>query len=130
MLFRSAVPRGDWHIDCPQLTIGSSSTLTFTGGDIVTDGPISVNGSGALRVNCQAGTAGACLENPTDPSTLYMRSGDLVRNGDFEMRETTVSHAAGTLRTAGNSAITWTAPQHPASLIYDLLGWTARDEEN
>src|SRR3546814_12913600 len=114
MLFRSAVPRGDWHIDCPQLTIGSSSTLTFTGGDIVTDGPIPVNGSGALRVNCQAGTAGACLENPTDPSTLYMRSGDLVRNGDFEMRETCVDPAAGTSRTAGHSDTTREAPHHSA----------------
>jgi Flp pilus assembly protein TadG len=120
------VPRGNWYIDCPSgLTTGGS--LTFRGGDIVSDAGINLNGSGVLRINCDvASLATACPSNPTTVSTFYLRSGDLTRNGTLTLLETFVYLANGSVSLGGNTPFTWTAPDDPTTPFDDLLVWTEK----
>jgi hypothetical protein len=116
------VPAGDWFIDCGTQGLSTSSRVTFQGGNVVSDGPISAGGG--LRVNCAATSAASCPTDPTSPSILYLRSGDLVDNASLALRETMVYLGSGTARLAGNNEVTWTAPDDPAHRFDDLLLWT------
>lgn len=127
----TVVPTGDWYIDCGSSGISTNGTVTFQGGNIVSDGPITANGSGGLRVNCSDSdptdliAPATCPADPPAPSILYLRSGDLADSGDLDLRETMVYLASGKVTINGNHTINWTAPNDPAHRFDDLLVWTA-----
>jgi hypothetical protein len=116
------VPAGNWFINCGTQGLSTSKRVTFQGGNIVSDGPISAGGG--LRVNCDASAAASCPTDPASPSVLYVRSGDLLDNAPVELRETMVYLGNGTARLAGNNQVTWTAPDDPTHRFDDLLLWT------
>jgi hypothetical protein len=121
------VPAGNWFINCGTQGLSTSKRVTFQGGNVVSDGPISAGGG--LRVNCDAGAAATCPTDPTAPSTLYLRSGDLLDNAPVELRETMVYLGSGTARLAGNNQVTWTAPDDPTQPFDDLLLWTMSPDD-
>ena len=113
----TVVPRGNWYIDCPT-GLSTGGTLTFRGGNIVSDNAISVSGNGSLRVNCDvASSATACPSDPATTSTIFMRNGGISKSGNvsFTLLETFVYFANGTVTLSGDSKLTWTAPNDPAS---------------
>ncbi len=124
------VPAGDWYVNCGSAGISTNGSITFQGGDIVTDGPIRATGAGGIRINCtDANTSDnvappVCPLDPPSPTILYQRAGDLIRNGDLELHETFVYLAAGTIDMAGNAELVWTAPDDPNHPFDDLLVWT------
>src|SRR5581483_3080796 len=120
------VPRGDWYVDCPGGLV-SNNIITFRGGNIVSDGPITVTGSGKLRVNCDVAFAtDACPADPATTTIWYLRSGDLGNAGSVSVQlyETFVYVANGTVNLGGTGSLTWTAPDDPSSPFDDLLVWT------
>jgi Flp pilus assembly protein TadG len=119
------VAKGNWYVDCPS-GISTSATITFRGGNIVTDGPISVGGNGSLRVNCDVALSStACPTNPATTSTLYIRSGGLSKAGNVNLvlLETFVYLASGTVSLTGNGTLDWTSPDDSASAFNNLLFW-------
>jgi hypothetical protein len=122
----TVVPRGNWYIDCPS-GLSTSGTLTFRGGNIVSDNSISVSGNGTLRVNCDVASSGtACPSDPTTTTTLYLRNGGLSKSGNvtFTLLETFAYFANGSVDLSGDSQLDWTAPNDPSSPFDDLLMWT------
>ena len=128
----TVLPAGNWYIDCGSGGLTTNGSLTFQGGNIVSDGPITATGSGGLRVNCvdvnpsdnvAPGTCGGDGSTPA-PGVLYLRSGDLVDNGDLELRQTTVYLATGKVTINGTKKVYWTAPRDPTYRFDDLLVWT------
>jgi hypothetical protein len=124
------VPAGNWWVDCGSGGISTNKSITFQGGNIVSDGPIRATGAGGIRMNCadvntsdQIAPA-TCQNPPPDPSIYVQRSGDLIRNGDLELRETFVYLKSGTVDMAGDVKLTWTAPDDPSHPFDDLLVWT------
>lgn len=120
------VPRGNWYVDCPG-GLNISGTVTFRGGDIVSDGPMNLSGSANLRVNCDAASSTTnCPANPSTPTTFYIRNGGISKAGTvtLTMIETFVYLANGTIDLSGNAALTWTAPSDPTYPFDDLLFWT------
>jgi hypothetical protein len=118
------VPSGNWYIDCAG-GLSTNGTLTFRGGNIVSDGTINVTGNGTLRVNCDvANSTDPCPSNPASPSTVYIRSGGIPKAGNVSviMHETFVYFASGTVNLAGNATLDWTAPEDGP--FADLLMWT------
>lgn len=126
----TVVPTGNWYIDCGSSGLSTNGSITFQGGNIVSDGPITATGLGGLRVNCSDSDPTdliaplTCATDPPAPSILYLRSGDLVDNGDVELRETTVYLTSGAVTMSGNYAVKWTAPDDPTFKFDDLLVWT------
>ena len=126
----TVVPAGNWYIDCGTTGLSTGGTLTFQGGNIVSDGPIKATGTGGLRVNCSdANTADlvapvTCPADPPSPSILVLRSGDLLDAGTIELRETMVYTKTGTAKLAGNNRVIWTAPNDPTFKFDDLALWT------
>lgn len=116
------VPPGDWFINCGTQGLSTSKRVTFQGGNVVSDGPISAGGG--LRVNCAATSAASCPTDPDAPSVLYLRSGDLLDNAPVALRETMVYLGSGLARLAGGNQVTWTAPDDPTHPFDDLLLWT------
>ncbi len=119
---------GNWWIDCPGgLSIGSG-TLNFTGGNIVFDGDLTMNG-GLLRVNSNATTVPAILNRVLSAECLGSISGCLTssspraawvyfRNGSIrfssnpvlEVNRAAVIQDGGILRMSGQAPPRWTAP--------------------
>ena len=126
----TVVPAGNWWIDCGSSGLSTGGTLTFQGGNVVTDGPISATGSGGLRVNCSDANPNDsvapthCMTDPPGTSTFFQRSGDFLDAGRLELRETMVYAKAGTARMAGQNEIVWSAPNDPSSPFDDLALWT------
>ena len=126
----TVVPAGDWYIDCGTAGLSTNGSLTFQGGDIVSDGPIRATGSGGLRVNCSDATPSdlvapaSCPADPPSPSVVVLRSGDLLDSGTLELRETMVYTKTGTAKLAGNHRVIWTAPDDPTFEFDDLALWT------
>jgi hypothetical protein len=126
----TVVPAGNWYIDCGSGGISTNGSVTFQGGNIVSEGPIRATGSGGIRINCTDGNTSdtsapaVCPLNPPSPTIFFQRSGNLVRNGDLELRETFVYLAGGTVDMAGNAKLAWTAPDDPSHRFDDLLVWT------
>lgn len=126
----TVVPTGNWYIDCGSSGLSTNGSITFQGGNIVSDGPITATGAGGLRVNCSDAdptdlvAPASCAVDPPSPSILYLRSGDLIDNGDIEMRETTVYLTNGAVTMAGNNTMIWTAPDDVTYKFDDLLIWT------
>ena len=126
----TVVPAGSWYIDCGTTGLTTNGSLTFQGGDIVSDGPIKATGTGGLRVNCSDGNTAdlvaptTCPTDPPSPSVLVLRSGDLLDAGTIELRETMVYAKTGTAQLAGNHRVIWTAPDDPTFKFDDLALWT------
>jgi hypothetical protein len=126
----TVVPAGNWYIDCGATGLSTNGTLTFQGGNIVSDGPVKATGTGGLRVNCtDANTAdliapATCPTDPPSPSIFVLRSGDLLDAGKIELRETMVYTKTGTAKLAGNNRVIWTAPDDPTFKFDDLALWT------
>jgi hypothetical protein len=118
------VPAGNWWIDCSSLSLGTGTTLTFTGGNIVTDGGISMTGTSALVVNdanptsalsasCQAPlvTTPCIASSSAAAALMYMRDGDITMNGgSITFRHTSVIQQSGYLKLAGGANPDWSAP--------------------
>ena len=127
----TVVPAGSWWVDCGSAGLSTNGSITFQGGDIVSDGPIRATGSGGVRINCSDANPSdtvapaTCPADPPSPTIFYQRAGDLVRNGDLELRETFVYLASGALDMAGNAKLVWTAPDDPTHPFDDLLVWSA-----
>jgi hypothetical protein len=121
----TVVPAGNWYINCGTDGLSTGGTLTFRGGNIVSEGPIKLTGAGKLRINCSpmAADPSACTEDPAAPSVLFLRSGDLLDSGILELRETMVYLHTGTADVGGNRAVSWTAPKDPAHPFDDLMLW-------
>jgi hypothetical protein len=125
------VPRGNWYVDCPG-GLSTNGTLTFRGGNIVSDGPFNVSGNGNLRINCDVATStAACPSDPTTTTNFFIRNGGLGKAGNVSvtMLETFVYLANGTINMAGNSQLNWTAPQDPSSPFNNLLVWTESTDD-
>ena len=122
----TVVPAGNWYINCGAGGLSTGGTLTFLGGNIVSDGPLKTTGSGKLRVNCtpQAADPSACLTDPAAASILYLRSGDLLDSGALELRETMTYLATTSLNLGGSYPVVMTAPDDPAHPFDDLLVWS------
>lgn len=125
-----AVPAGDWYIDCGAGGLSTSGSLTFQGGNIVSQGPIRATGTVGLRVNCPDvnpldTVGGATCLPPTAPSTVYLRAGNLIADKNLELHQTFVYLASGTLDldVSGSDTVIWTAPDDPTHPFDDLLVW-------
>jgi hypothetical protein len=124
------VPTGDWWIDCGTSGLSTSGSVTFQGGNIVSDGPIRATGSGGLRVNCSDADPSdlvaptSCPADPPSPSILFLRSGSLLDAGPVELRETMVYAKDGTASLAGQNLVVWSAPNDPTFRFDDLALWT------
>jgi hypothetical protein len=115
---------GDWWIDCPGgLTINNN--VTFSGGSIVSDGPIEVGG-GSLTIN----------DGSLRDEIVYIRSGRLykVAQASISMTQTFVYLDDGWIDFGGGSgSLTWTAPiggttNITASNFEDLALWSESRE--
>jgi hypothetical protein len=118
------VPAGNWWIDCSNLTIGNGTTVTFTGGNIVTDGGISMSGTSLLELNvanpvaalnasCQAPfVVTPCVsQSSAEAAFLFMRDGDFTMNGGVvDLEHTTVIQQSGYLKFAGGANPDWSGP--------------------
>jgi len=121
------VASGNWYIDCGVTGVQMNNNLTFRGGNIVSDGPISMNGNTQLRINCDvASVASACPADPASPSILYIRSGGLSKSGSiaYHFHEVFAYVAGGSTSLTGNGQVDWTAPNDPTFAFDDLLLWT------
>jgi len=125
----TVVPFGNWWIDCGSSGLSTNNTVTFQGGNIVSDGPIVSTGTAAgLRINCSDANPNdsvapaSCMTDPPSATVFFLRSGDLLDSGRLEMRETFVYTMTGTARLAGQNQIVWTAPNDPP--FDDLALWT------
>ncbi len=116
---------GDWWIDCAGgLTINNN--VTFSGGSIVSDGPIDVGG-GSLTIN-----GGSSIID----EIVYIRSGRLykVAQASISMTQTFVYLDDGWIDFGGGSgSLTWTAPiggtaNVTASRFEDLALWSESRE--
>ena len=120
----------NWWIDCGSSGLSTNGTITFQGGDIVADGPITATGTGGLRVNCSDVNPNdlvapvSCMADPPSASTYFLRSGDLLDGGRLELLETMVYMTTGTAELAGQHQIVWTAPDDPSEPFDDLAIWT------
>jgi hypothetical protein len=119
---------GNWWIDCPPpngMSISSGNSVTFTGGNLVFDGGIKLNGTGVLNVNtanpstsmpsfCKPSTlALPCLDQSSSRAAfIYNRAGDwTLGGGTFNAVRTSLilapsSFVSGT----GGAPPRWTSP--------------------
>lgn len=125
------VPSGNWFINCGTTGVSTNASITFRGGNIVTEGPFNMTGNSQLRVNCDvASTATACPANPASPSTVFIRTGGLQKAGsvEFHFHETFVYIASGGVSLTGNGPLDWTAPDDSTYAFDDLLLWTEQPD--
>lgn len=115
---------GNWYVDCPSgFSVGNGTTVTFSGGNVVFDGDVSVSNGGALNINTANTTAtmsSGCLpptvQTPCTTSSsakaafVYQRSGNWsMTGGNLTVNRAAVIQKNGYLKV--NSAIpTWLAP--------------------
>lgn len=120
----NVVAAGNWWIDCPGgLSVGNGTNVTFTGGNIVSDGGLKMTG-GSLTVNSANSVPSlnsACLSPAVFTSCLttssatsafiYVKNGNWnVTSGVINLNKTFVYQASGYLKIAGGAPPTWTAP--------------------
>lgn len=115
---------GNWWIDCPSgLRIQNGTTVSFLGGNVVTEGGIDISNGGTFRFNSANATphlARACTppevstpcatSSSAEAAVLWMRSGDLSATGGvIDISRTTVVADTGAVKVS--SAIpSMTAP--------------------
>jgi hypothetical protein len=120
------LPGVDYYVTCPSIT----ASLTFTG-DVLFEGPVTVQAGGCLAVN--SNRCGGIVPTPRD-AIAYVRGGDFTKDpsGILHM-ERTFLHLTGTAPAAsgrfvadrGNGVLTWTAPF--GGPFEDLLLWAEAD---
>jgi hypothetical protein len=97
------LPPGNYWVNCPS-GFSASNSVTFTSGNIVFQGSVSVGSQGSISIN---------NANSSD-STVYLRSGgSLIKGGQgsLALHRTFVYLANGAIDIgAGIGAVTWTAP--------------------
>lgn len=122
------VVSGNFWVDCPGgLTIGTGTSVTFSDGNVVLDGGLSMSGSGVLNINTANATANlpaACLPPPagtvTTPcigsasaaaSILYVRSGDInLTGGSLSVNHAMTYLATGVVKVTGGAPPVWLGP--------------------
>ncbi len=112
---------GNWWIDCADFRPGSS-TVNFTGGNVVFDGDITMNG-GSLRFNTAnptASLASACLttvvdcvdDSAADAAFVFLRNGDLkMTGGVLDVNRAALFLDDGDIQISGGAPPRWTAPR-------------------
>ncbi len=107
---------GNWYVDCPSFIVGDSQKVTFSGGDVVFDGPIDIRTFANLVINPAP---------VVDDQVVYVRSGDLLKGAQssITLNQTFVYLASGVLDMVGGSGgLEWTAPL--AGNFEDLSLWS------
>jgi Flp pilus assembly protein TadG len=116
---------GNWWIDCPNgqgLSIGNGTTLTFTGGNLVFDGPLTMTG-GTLNINTANPTSNLsatclpplvtipCIDTSAATAAIvYVRTGAWnLTGGTINGLGITVVQQNGYLKMSANPP-TWHAP--------------------
>ena len=106
------------------LTIGTGSSVTFSDGNVVLDGGLSMSGSGVLNINTANATAhlsAACIPpTVTTPcigsssaaaGIMYVRSGDIsLTGGTLVVNHTMTYLASGVVKVTGGAPPTWLGP--------------------
>jgi hypothetical protein len=115
------LPAGNYFVDCPTLSIGNGTTVTFAGGNLVFRGGIKLTGSGVLNVNTANPTStlnSACrdvfcaTQSSAHAAFLYQRSGDLeMTGGVLNVNRTMVYQDNGSVKVTGGAPPSWTAPK-------------------
>jgi hypothetical protein len=121
---------GNWWVDCPALTV-SGVPVTFTDGNVVLDGDLTVGTKGEVHFNDSNATAhlpAGCLTSVTpnciddssaDAAFVYLRGGTLTTQGGSDGGLLTANHTmiyqvAGSKVTVNmsstNPGMSWTAP--------------------
>ena len=117
------VPPGNYYIDCPTLTVGNGTILTFSSGNLVFRGGIKLTGSGVLNVNtanpvnhldsaCRDVVSTYCVQRSSAHAAfLYQRSGDMeMTGGVLNVNRTMVYQENGSVKVTGGAPPSWTAP--------------------
>lgn len=124
-------PKGNWYIDCGEDGLDYNGRITFKGGNVVSSGPLIA--SNGLRVNCPGNNAldtsdpESCGGSSSD-SVLYLRSGDLTRQGlgqgSLTLHRTFVLLGDGSFDMNATQDVIWSAPTGDDHPFEDLLFWT------
>ena len=116
------LPAGNWYVNCANLQVSGGTSITFTGGNVVTRGGITSTGNGTVTLNnnnpstllpttCLPPVGGTmCTDSSANAAWLYMRSGDLDIKGPFTANRTMVLINDGAIKLTGGGSFTWTAP--------------------
>jgi Putative Flp pilus-assembly TadE/G-like len=116
----AALP-GNWWIDCNDLKL-SSSVLNFTGGNIIFDGDITLNG-GSVQFNtanvtanlpstCLTVVTGCLTSSSQNAAVVLFRDGDLqMTGGSLTANRTAIIMNSGDLRIAGGAPPRWSSPR-------------------
>jgi hypothetical protein len=117
---------GNWWVDCSGgLSIGNGTTVTFSGGNVVFDGGLSMTG-GALNLNTSNPTSTLsasclpptvttpCINSSSSGAALaYVRAGDWnITGGVLTANHVAVYQAGGYVKVAGGAPPVWLAPTH------------------
>jgi Flp pilus assembly protein TadG len=114
---------GNWWVDCPGgLSIGNGTDVTFTDGNVVLDGGLSMTG-GSLTINSANGGAlpATCLPpnvvtpctgtSSSDAAFVYVRNGDWnITGGVIDVEHSFVYFVDGYLKIA-SAAPRWSGPR-------------------
>jgi hypothetical protein len=115
------VPSGNYWISCSTLKVGNGTTLTFTGGNVVLDGNLSISNGGSVSFNANNGTAqlpigcetSVCIDNSSrNAAFVYFRAGGnltVTGGSSLAVNNAAVYQSSGYI-SANGTAPTWTAP--------------------
>ncbi|HET7489844.1 MAG TPA: hypothetical protein VFJ85_18090 [Acidimicrobiales bacterium] len=113
------VPSGKWWVNCPG-GLSVSNNLTFQGGQVLTEGDVSVGGQGTLVINQAGGSGLLYMRNNSGTGTSNLIKG---AQGKLTMPGVFVYQEQGRIDIgAGSGGLTWTAPT--AGNFKDLALWT------
>jgi hypothetical protein len=116
------LPADNWFVDCGTLQVSGGTSITFSGGNVVTRGGITSTGDGTVILNganpstllpttCLPPVGGTmCTDSSANAAWLYMRAGDLDIKGPFTANHTMVLINDGVIKLTGGGSFTWTAP--------------------
>jgi hypothetical protein len=116
------LPAGNWFVNCANLQVGGGTSITFSGGNVVTRGSIVSTGDGRVTLNtsnpsttlpstCLPPVGGAmCTDSSSNAGWLYLRAGDLDIKGPFTANHTVVYIHDGFIKLTGGGSFSWTTP--------------------
>jgi len=137
---------GNWLVDCSNgLSIGNGTNVTFSGGNVIFDGGVSMTG-GTLSINtanpnnlglplsCKPPSAGGTVTTPcieqssTNASIVYVRNGDInINGGTPTFNHVTVVQLGGVVKITGGAPPTWSAATEGP---FDELGLWSETSSN
>lgn len=114
------VVSGNWVVDCSDFKLNSGD-VTFSGGNVIFDGSISLSSSGRLTTNtantgtlsslCLTSITGCLSRSSAGASWAYMRSGNLRLNGgNLVLNNTMLYQHNGTFTINGSAPPVWGGP--------------------